>query len=507
MSTSKKKGARKSMPGSVFQRGNKWAYKFYGQPDMLTGEKPEIRKSGFESSDEAWEAMLEARAALSSNIYVRPSRQTVAAFFESWFPYVRTTTEATTAVNYENLARLYVLPKLGKRPLQDITAPVIAALYEHLLTEARAGKRNSNWEMYLRWKSAQQRGEEISARALSEIGDVTPAGARKAMRRYEVGRVPAEPEGGYAPKTVLSVHIMLGSAMSAAKNVWKCIGANPMEVVKAPSVTRRPHKTWTPEQMARFLEVARADRLYGLWVLVASTGMRRSELCGLTRGGLDLTVPGAETVRMNVTSVVAGGKVTTGGGKSRTSRRPVSLDRYTAAVLREHLDRLDAERDSFGTSYHNAGLVFCWEDGRRIYPDTITEKFNALVDRAGLPVITLHGVRHSYATISLRSGVHPKVVSTRIGHSSVAFTLDVYSEDVPGLDREASENIGSLFLPTPSSNEPPTDRSPDVPGAPSTAFEARRDAILELARVAPDHYQEILQSMERRGDDHAAGAV
>lgn len=220
-----------------------------------------------------------------------------------------------------------------------------------------------------------------------------------------------------------------------------------MDGVKAPSLIRRPHKTWTAEQMSRFLEVARTDRFYGLWVLVASTGMRRSELCGLTRDGLDLNAAGGATVRMNITSVVAGGKVVAGGGKSKRSRRPVALDRYTTAVLREHMARLDAEREAFDKDYQDNSLVFCWEDGSRIYPDTVTEKFNALVDSARLPLITLHGVRHSYATIALRSGVHPKIVSSRLGHSTVAFTLDTYSEDVPDLDRDAAEDIGGLFLP------------------------------------------------------------
>ncbi|MCI2420045.1 site-specific integrase [Saccharopolyspora sp. K220] len=446
MSPSRKKNKRKTVPGSVFQRGRKWAYSFYGPPDVLTGVKPKIRQSGFETWDEAWDAMLEAQAALAAEIYVKPSRQTVTAFFESWFPYVRTTTEATTAANYENLARFYVLPIIGKRPLQDITPSVIAALYEHLLTKARIGKRDTNWGMYQLWKSAQERGEEIGTRQLAEKVGVTHKGAYKAVRRYRVGRIPAEPTAGYAPKTVQSVHIMLGSAFSTAKG-WKCIGADPMDNVKAPSLIHRPHKTWTTDQMARFLEVARADRLYGLWVLVASTGMRRSELCGLTRDGLDLDASEGATVRMNVTSVVAGGKVVAGGGKSKKSRRPVALDRYTTAVLREHMDRLDTEREAFGRDYQDNGLVFCWEDGSRIYPDTITEKFNALVDCAGLPLITLHGVRHSYATIALRSGVHPKIVSSRLGHSTAAFTLDTYSEDVPDLDRDAAEDIGGLFLP------------------------------------------------------------
>lgn len=468
---SKRKRKSGKIPGSVYRRGNKWGYKFYGPPDLLTGEKPQIRESGFATEEEAWEAMQAAQAALVTDTYVKPSQQTVNSFFESWFPYVRTTTKATTASNYQTLARSYVLPVIGKRRMQDITPSVVAALYEHLLTVARLDEPNTNWEMYQLWKGAQDRKESIRIREIAEKVGVTYAGARRAVRRYEAGRVPSPPQPGYAPKTVQSVHIMLGSAFSTAK-AWRVVSVNPMESVKGPSLAQRTHATWDAEELGRFLETAREDRLYALWVLVASTGMRRSELCGLTRKGLDLNAAGGATLRMTATSVVAGGKVVNGSGKTKKSRRPVALDQYTTAVLREHIERLDAEREAFGSGYQDNGLVFCWEDGRHIYPDTITEKFNALVDRAKLPLITLHGVRHSYATIALRSGVHPKVVSSRLGHATVAFTLDTYAEDVPGLDRDAAEAIGQLFLPK---------TSVGVPGSLTPAIQSGAELVQSLS--------------------------
>ncbi|MBP2330640.1 integrase [Kibdelosporangium banguiense] len=434
-----KKNSRRGDPGSVFQRGNKWAYKFYGDPDPLTGKNKPITRSGFETEDDAWEAMREARSAIPAGKHVQPARRTVTQFFEEWFRYVRTSTEATTAANYEAHARAYVLPWIGQRQLQDIKPPVVAALYQQLLSSGRR-KRDTNWEMYQIWKTHQ----EVSATELAEKVGITYAGARKAIRRYEVGRVPqAAALAGIAPKTVKTVHIMLGSAFTTAM-VWRYLGANPTVGVKPPTVLKKPHRTWTPAQMTRFLEIARGDRFYALWVLVATTGMRRSELCGLRVDALDLT---AASLRMASTRVVAGGSVEDGDGKTIGSRRLLSLDKFTVAVLREHLAHLDSNRKEWGQAYQDHGLVFCWEDGRPIYPDTITEMFNSLVDRAGVPLIKLHDVRHTYATVALRSGVHPKIVSSRLGHSTVAFTLDLYTADIPGLDRQAAEDISGLFLP------------------------------------------------------------
>lgn len=438
--TRRRKG--KPSPGSVFRRGRRWAYAFQGPEHPLTGKRERITKSGYATEDEAWDAMAEARAALATETYVKPSRAKVLDFFEAWFPYVRTTTEATTAANYETLARAYVLPWIGKRPMQEIVPSVVAALYSHLLTQGRR-KRDTNWEMYRVWQDARTAKREIRPREIADKVGVTYAGARKAVQRYEAGRVPKEPTPGLSPKTVKTVHIMLSSAMATAVR-WKYLSVNPTEAVRPPSVAKRTHNTWNPKELGRFLEVARTDRLYGLWVLVASTGMRRSELCGLQLPALDLD---HRTVRMTTTSVLAGGKTIQGSGKSPGSRRLLALDRFTTQVLREHMTRQREDKEAFGDAYQDNGLVFCWEDGRPIYPDTITERFNRLTELAQLPQIRLHDVRHSYATIALRSGVHPKIVSTRLGHATVAFTLDTYSAHIPDLDQQAAEDIGGLFLP------------------------------------------------------------
>lgn len=119
---------------------------------------------------------------------------------------------------------------------------------------------------------------------------------------------------------------------------------------------------------------------------------------------------------------------------------------------------ISGERAEHGEAYQGHGLLFCWPDGGQIYPDTITRQFNRLVDRAGLPTIRLHDVRHTYATMALRAGVNPKTVSARLGHAEVAFTLQTYTDAVPELDRDEAERVASLFL-TPISTFPSCDRA------------------------------------------------
>jgi integrase len=91
------------------------------------------------------------------------------------------------------------------------------------------------------------------------------------------------------------------------------------------------------------------------------------------------------------------------------------------------------------------GLVFTREDGTSYHPDSFSKLFRTLADEAGLPRIRLHDLRHGFASMALRAGVHPKVVSDRLGHSEVGITLNIYSHVTPEVDRAASETVAALI--------------------------------------------------------------
>jgi integrase len=143
--------------------------------------------------------------------------------------------------------------------------------------------------------------------------------------------------------------------------------------------------------------VALTDRDAGIWVLAATTGMRRSELAGAERELLDLD---GATLEIADTRVVVAGKADESDGKTESGRRVISLDPITVAYLRRHMAVLATEREAFGDDYHDSGLLVCHPDGRPVHHDTITDRFNRLVDRAGVKRIRLHDLRHTYATTS-----------------------------------------------------------------------------------------------------------
>jgi Phage integrase family len=140
------------------------------------------------------------------------------------------------------------------------------------------------------------------------------------------------------------------------------------------------------------------------------------------------------------------GKVVESDGKTESARRVLALDPFTVAALRSHVEMLDRERTEFGPDYRDSGLLFCWEDGRALHPDTITRRFKKLAASAGLPEIDLHDVRHSYATVGRDAKIDWKTLSRRIGHSDVAFTMRQYVQTDLEADRQVANTLAELII-------------------------------------------------------------
>jgi integrase len=178
------------------------------------------------------------------------------------------------------------------------------------------------------------------------------------------------------------------------------ISMNPAEHASVPrdrGARRNRPQPWTLDELAAWLHVALTDRFAGMWVLAATTGMRRSELAGVSRDMLDVE---HGTLVVEDTRVVVDGRAQDSDGKTEDSRRTISLDPFTVAALREHIGMLERERSAFGHSYPDHGKLMVFEDGRRLHPDTITDRFNRLVDLGGVRRIRLHDIRHTYATLA-----------------------------------------------------------------------------------------------------------
>lgn len=199
--------------------------------------------------------------------------------------------------------------------------------------------------------------------------------AREAARRYRSGRVPSEHNLGLSPKSLKNIHGMIHKALGDAV-AWGYLLSNPATQAVVPRSRRRktqPHAIWDVEELGRWLAVALDDPFGGMWLLAATSGMRRSELAGVRREMLDLA---GGRLRVEDTRVVANGQARDSDGKSSAGRRDISLDSFTCQQLAKLLIRLDDERKAFGPDYPSHGLLMVNQEGRPLHPDSITARFN-----------------------------------------------------------------------------------------------------------------------------------
>jgi integrase len=247
--------------------------------------------------------------------------------------------------------------------------------------------------------------------------------------------------GGLAPKTVRYIHTTISKLLADAVDQG-VVTRNVAAMAKAPKAGKsvvNHLRFWTPEQLNAFLDYVHDDWLYPLWHLAAMTGMRRGELLGLRWPDLDLDAARL-AVRQTLISVAYEVSIST---PKNHRARVIDLDPETIDVLRHHR----STRDESGTRASTGpfrDLVFTQPDGDLIHPDRLTQMFDLLVKRSGLPRIRLHDTRHTHATIGLRAGVPVKVMSERLGHSAPAFTLQQYAHVIPGMQAEAAAAIADL---------------------------------------------------------------
>ncbi len=385
------------MKGHVRRRGATWAFVVDLDRDPETGKRKQQWRSGFRTRKLAESELAAMLHQLDVGTYVEPSKITVGAFLlGTWLPARRSQLRDSTFQGYASLIATHIIPGIGKRRVQEVSAPMLNALYGELLATGGRKKYNQN--------------------------------------------------GPLAPQTVRNIATVLHRALGDAVR-WGILARNPADAADPPAQSRQGHRgaVWTAEEMSRFLGHVREDALFPFYLTAAMTGARRGELLGLTWRRLDLDGARLEIAE---TIVMVGGLPTISAPKTARSRRTVALDAGTVRVLRE-LRRTQAERRLLlGPGYRDSDLVFCHEDGAPLRPDTVAPRFKRLARAAGVPVIRWHDLRHTHATLALQAGVHPKVVSDRLGHASVAFTMDVYSASIPAMQAEAADTVAALIFGT-----------------------------------------------------------
>ncbi|MGH3192988.1 MAG: tyrosine-type recombinase/integrase [Streptosporangiaceae bacterium] len=352
-------------------------------------------------------ALREAVVKADKGDWIEPSMQPLAEWLETWVNGLRV--QPSTRARYRNDITSHVIPYIGAVPLAKLTSAKLDALYREL---EESGHRDSK---------GQRTGKPLSLRS------------------------------------VRSVAITLSAALNAATN------SEPPLLTRNPAVKSKPPtdkeaqaaapemRPWTAEQLRHFLAWARDHhrRFFAIWYVLAYTGMRRGELLALRWRDIDLDAA-TISVRRSVGVVrVTGQRGYLREGPTKTSKpRVVDIDLETVAVLRAW------KRDRGALALQlarNDAVVFGTHEGEFRQPERLSHLFRETQQRCArmlgddaLPVIRMHDLRHTHATILLRDRENVKVVSERLGHANVTVTLTTYSHVMPGDQRQAAARFAAL---------------------------------------------------------------
>ena len=282
-------------------------------------------------------------------------------------------------------------------------------------------------------------GDPIGAMALP---DLSAADLTAWLER--VGRKPGRSSENLSQQTLLHVYSYVSAALNSGV-AWGLLDANPLRLVETPRVTADPSKikAWTPAEARRFMAAVKASvspnkRLWwATFGLILATGLRRGEAAGLMWRDVDLV---ARTLRVQRNRLAG----ETGTSPTKTVRSNRTLDLSDDAI--GFLTELETIRDDDAAFARSAStesdFVIAFPDGSPPRPDTFTHRFRRDCKNIGVPYITLHGLRHTYATIALTNGEPAHIVSAALGHYDVAFTLSKYAAWIPLANVESMNRIG-----------------------------------------------------------------
>ena len=373
------------MRGHVHRRNKTWTI-IYDEGVNEAGKRQQRTKGGFATKTEAQNELTRVLGTFADQSYVPPSKLTVRAFLnDEWLPAIAGTVRPLTLTQYTSTIKNRIVPRIGHMRLQAVSGGHLNALYR-------------------------------------ELGDGT------------------SDRDGLSPASLRLTHAVLSRAFRDAVR-WGKLVRSPAAAADPPAPSGARAHAFTAKELSRLLAQVKGDRLYPLWRLAATTGMRRGELLGLTWLALDLD---AGTLRVDQQLVPTRGGVSFGAPKSKRSRRTIALDPETVEALREHREAQLLERAFAGDAYDDHDLVFANPLGVPINPQRLTEAFSRQRKAAGLAIGSLHPLRHTHATLALTNGVPLHVVAARLGDRPETI-LRTYAHLLPQSDVEAAQQVAALL--------------------------------------------------------------
>lgn len=347
------------------------------------GKRILIKKRGFKSKREAEKALREAQVSADKGVFVKPTKTKYSEYVKEWFSTRQNKLSRMTISVSEININQHIIPHIGHIPLSELNVLHI--------------------EKFLR----DLRDKSLAEGTIKKIFSLVSSSLISAVKKDLI------------PKNVAAL----------AEN--------------KPKVKRKPVEVWDEQDVRHFLQVVResGSRYYIAFHLALTTGMRQGEILGLRWQDIDF-----KRNLISVRQTLSHDGKEFGIPKTESSIRSITIDSNTLEALKQHQTVVSKEKEDNAGIYQDHDLVACTASGTPCRPRDLDKRWVKLRDKSGLRKITFHDLRHTHASLLLKSGAHPKVVSERLGHSSIQITLDLYSHLFPNLQMDAAEGIGEMLF-------------------------------------------------------------
>ena len=318
----------------------------------------------FQSKSEAKIALKEFEADKTKGTLVIPKTTNIKEWLEYWMNnIVKPNRQQATIYGYQQMIDNHILPALGSISIQQLKPKQIQQYYTMLMTEK-----------------------------------------------------------GLSPNSARKHHDLLKTAFKLAVKQDILI-SNPVEKVDPPKIIRKEIRYYKPDELIRLFELVKGDRLETVVKLAGYLGLRREEICGLKWDRIDLN---NRLIHINSARTAAGSQIIEKCTKNESSNRTLYIQDELFEILKQEKTRQDKNKEFFGKEYIDEGYVVVQDNGKPYRPNRISEIFTKFIKDKDMPQITLHGLRHTFASIANSANATVFDISKALGHSTSATTAKIY---------------------------------------------------------------------------------
>ncbi|WP_010676331.1 site-specific integrase [Bacillus timonensis] len=363
----------------IVKRGKTWSFRV-DLGKKANGERNQVRKGGFKSQKEAKKALADIMNSYYKGEYVEPSKMLYKDLLSDWFKTRQYRISEQTFKTEELYVNKVLIPELGNMVLAEFKKVSIQNL-------------------------------------INKLND------------------------DYSPRTIKLIYDLIKKSFSYAVD-FDLIAKNPAEKISLPKMTKVSEiDVWNEQEMHSFLNTAKENRYYIVYLLALTTGMRRGEILGLRWKDISFN---NKTLTVHQTLKIDG-KGFLKAPKTKAGRRTIHLPDSLLEELVKQKEFIENERKVAGTSYIDNNLVACTVHGTPLNPSNLRRSFIRLKKLANVKDIRFHDLRHTHATLLLAKDVNVKVIAERLGHADTRMTLDTYSHLLPTMQETAVISLNNIF--------------------------------------------------------------